>query len=440
MRSPRIPRKYAAVAVTAAIALALAACGSSGPSNSSANAKVTLSWWSNATSGSSGTLYGVLQTLMKNYHKSHPNVSFSYVPIQNEQYDTKIQVAIQGKKLPDIFFQRGGGFMATQAKSGELANLAPYIKGWVGELGTGQDTAWKIDGAYYGIPYDLHTVGFWYRKDAFTRAGITSAPATIPDLETDITKLKAAGIAPIAVGSKDQWPDAFYYDLFVVRECSQSTLSSAIKTDSANYPCFTTAGNDLKSFMTSNPFQKAFLNTPSQVGAGSSAGLVASGKAAMELQGDWDASVMQGLVSASAWQADTSNIGWFPFPGVPGAPGNPAAMLGGSDGNSCSTNAPEPACADFLEYLDSVPAQKMIVSANLLPANPAASSSVTLPADQQEIQANKAAPFVQEYLDLAYPTNVGTALDAAVANFFAKPTSTAPSTIITAIDNAATRA
>ena len=31
MRSPRIPRKYAAVAVAAALALALAACGSSGP-------------------------------------------------------------------------------------------------------------------------------------------------------------------------------------------------------------------------------------------------------------------------------------------------------------------------------------------------------------------------------------------------------------------------
>ena len=373
---------------------------------------------------------------MKNYHKAHSNVSFSYVPVQNENWDTKIQVAIQGKKLPDIFFQRGGGFMATQAKSGELANLAPYVSSWVGELGAGQDNAWKENGAYYGVPYDLHTVGFWYRKEAFSRAGITSTPTTIPQLETDIGKLKAVGIAPIAVGSKDMWPDAFYYDLFVVRECSQSTLAAAVKADSANYPCFTTAGNDLKSFMASSPFQTAFLNTPSQVGAGSSAGMVADGKAAMELQGDWDPSVMQALVPSSTWQTDTTDIGWFPFPGVPGAPGNPAAMLGGSDGDSCSTSAPEPACADFLEYMDTVSAQKLIVSAALLPANPAASSAVTLPADQQEISANKTAPFVQEYLDLAYPTNVGTALDAAVANFFAKPSGN-PSAIITAIDNAA---
>jgi raffinose/stachyose/melibiose transport system substrate-binding protein len=434
MRSTRIPRKYAAVAMAAAAALLLAACGSSGSSGgSSSSGKITLTWWSNANAN---PLLGVFQKLMKNYHKAHPNVSFSYVPIQNEQYNTKIQVALQGNNAPDVFFQRGGGFMATQVKSGLLKNLTPYVSSWVGELGA-QAGAWQIGGAQYGLPYDLHTVGFWYRKDLFTKAGITSPPTTIPQLETDITKLKSAHIVPIAVGSKDQWPDAFYYDYFAVRECSVATLQTAIKSISANYPCFAKAGNDLKAFMASNPFQPAFLNTPAQVGAGSSAGMVADGKAAMELQGDWDPSVMQALVPSSTWQADTTNIGWFAFPAVPGAPGNSSALLGGSDGNSCSTSAPEPACADFLEYLDSTAAQKLIVGASLLPANATAASAVSLPADQQVLQASKSASYVQEYLDLAWPTNVGTALDSAVADFFAKPTTTPPLSIVTAIDKAA---
>lgn len=438
MRSSRRPRKYAAVAVGAVLALALAACSSgSGSSNSSSsNAKVTLTFWSNANAN---PLLGAFQKIMKNYHTAHPNVTFSYVPIQNEQYDAKIQAAITGHKLPDIFFQRGSGFMTTQAKSGELTNLAPYVKSWIGEIGA-QQALWKSSsGALYGVPYDLHAVGFYYRKDLFTRAGISSPPATLPDLETDITKLKAASIAPIAVGSKDQWPDAFFYDLFVVRECSQSQLKTAVTADSANYPCFTKAGNDLKSFMASSPFQNAFLNTPAQTGAGSSAGLVASGKAAMELQGDWDPSVMQALVPASTWQADSTNIRWFPFPPVPGASGSATALLGGSDGNSCSTNAPEPACADFLQYIDTPPAQKLIAGASLVPANTNATSAVTLPALQAVLKASKTTPYIQEYLDLAYPTNVGTALDAAVANFFAKPSSTPPSNIITAIDQAAAR-
>jgi raffinose/stachyose/melibiose transport system substrate-binding protein len=436
MRSTRIPRKHAAVAIAASAALILAACGSSGSSSGqTANGKITLTFWSNANAN---PLLGVFQKLMKNYHASHPNISFNYVPIQNEQYDTKIQVALQGNNAPDVFFQRGGGFMATQVKSGEIKNLTPYVSSWIGELGS-QAQAWQINGAQYGVPYDLHTVGFWYRKDLFAKAGISTPPTTMPELEADVTKLKAAHIVPIAVGSKDQWPDAFYYDYFAVRECSVATLQAAVKGVSANYPCFAKAGDDLKSFMATSPFQPAFLNTPAQTGAGSSAGMVADGKAAMELQGDWDPSVFQALVPKSTWQTDTTDLGWFGFPAVPGAPGNATALLGGSDGNSCSTKAPEPACADFLQYLDSPAAQQLIVGASLLPANSAASSAVSLQADQDILRASKASSFTQEYLDLAWPTNVGTALDSAVATFFAKPTSTPPQSIVTAIDQAATQ-
>ena len=60
-------------------------------------------------------------------------------------------------------------------------------------------------------------------------------------------------------------------------------------------PCFTKAGEDLKAFLDIKPFQKGFLGTPAQQGAGSSAGMVANGKAAMELQGDWEPSVMTAL-------------------------------------------------------------------------------------------------------------------------------------------------
>jgi raffinose/stachyose/melibiose transport system substrate-binding protein len=431
----RSTRKYLAAAAAAAAALTLAACGSSGSPSGSSNGKVTLTWWSNATSGQ---LLTVFKGLISSYEKANPNVTISYVPIQNEQYDTKIQSALQGHKEPDIFFQRGGGFMGTQAKSGQLANLSPYIKSWVGELG-GSGEAWQTGSTQYGVPYDLHTVGFWYRKDLFAKAGITSAPTTLTDLESDVAKLKAAGVAPIAVGSKDQWPDAFYWDYFAVRECSTSVLQAAVKSDNANDSCFSKAESDLKGFMATNPFVPGFLSVPAQQGAGSSAGQVASGKAAMELQGDWDPSVMQALVPASTWQSDTSQIGWFPFPSVPGSAGSQTAMLGGSDGNSCSVTAPEPACANFLEYLSNATNQTKLAGANLLPANPAGSSGVTLPADQDVMNFTKTKPYVQEYLDLAYPTSVGTALDAAVATFFANPAKAVSGSVATAINQAAAR-
>src|SRR5205085_6501726 len=138
------------------------------------------------------------------------------------------------------------------------------------------------------------------------------------------------------IGSKDRWPDAFYWDYFAVRECSAATMSQAMKSVSVSAPCFLKAGNDVKAFMATKPFQPGFAGTPAQQGAGSSAGLVANGKAAMELQGDWEPGTMSSLTDDK--QLD-SKTGWFAFPSVAGGQGDPAAVLGGGDGFACTTRA-----------------------------------------------------------------------------------------------------
>ncbi len=436
----RSTRKYAAVTVAAAAALALAACSSSSSSGGSsgsggghkASGPVTLTWWNNATAN---PLKGVYLSVISAFHAANPKVNITDVPIQNEQFTTKMPLALQSSSPPDIFQQWGGGQEATQIKSGKLANLTSMVSSLITQLGPAA-AGWQVNGQQYGIPYDLHMVGFWYRKDLFAKAGIKSPPATLPELNADVSKLKAAGIAPIAVGSKDRWPDAFYWDYFAVRECSIGTLKTAVKAISANYPCFAKAGNDLKTFMATKPFQVGFLGTPAQVGAGSSAGLVANGKAAMELQGDWDPGVMSALTSNKKF---VSQIGWFPFPSVPGAAGSPTALLGGGDGFSCTTTAPEPACVNFLSYLDSPAVQEKLVSAADvgLPANPAAASALTLPAEKQILALSQSASYVQNYFDIAYPTNVGQALDNAVADYFAGQGT--PTGIVTAIDQAASQ-
>jgi raffinose/stachyose/melibiose transport system substrate-binding protein len=432
----RSTRTCAALAVVAAAALTATACGggsggSGSGGGSSTNKAVTLTWWNNATAN---PLKGVWQQVAASYHSTHPKVSFSIDPIQNEQFTTKIPLALQSNNPPDIYQQWGGGQEATQIKSGKLVNLSKTIASTIHQLGAAAG-GWQVDGAQYGLPYDLHMVGFWYRKDLFAKAGITGTPATLPELNADVAKLKAHHIAPIAIGSKDRWPDAFYWDYFAVRECSVATLQQAIKAVSVSAPCFLKAGSDLKAFMATKPFQSGFLGTPAQQGAGSSAGMVANGKAAMELQGDWDPSVFSALSSDKTLN---TKLGWFPFPSVPGAPGAAGALLGGGDGFSCTTTAPEPACSDFLAYIDSVPVQKKLVAAGAgLPANPAAAAALSSPQLKQILQASAHAPYIQTYLDIAFPTNVGQALDTAVANFFAGQGS--PQTIVQQINQAASQ-
>ncbi len=89
----------------------------------------------------------------------------------------------------------------------------------------------------------------------------------------------------------------------------------------------------------------------------------------MELQGDWEPGTIEPLTTD---HKILNKLGWFPFPTIPGGQDSPGATLGGGDGFSCSTKAGK-YCAQFLQYIDSVPVQKKVAAAAVgLPANPAA--------------------------------------------------------------------
>jgi raffinose/stachyose/melibiose transport system substrate-binding protein len=420
MRFPALARRrWGAFALAATVVFAAAASGCSSNSNGSNSPKasdtgpVTLSWWHN---GDQDPAKGVWQSVADAYTKAHPNVTFKISPTQNEALKTKVPVALQSSDPPSIFQQWGGGAEATQAQSGKLMDMTDTVKPWISSLGNSA-ALWQANGKQYGIPYDLHVVGFWYRTDLFTQAGISAPPKTLDDFNADIAKLKTAGITPIAVGSKDKWPDAFWWSYFSLRECSQDTIKSMVKDLKMTDPCWVKAGQDLATFLGSKPFQNAFLGTPAQQGAGSSAGLVANGKAAMELQGDWDLPTMIPLATDKNY---ASKLGWFPFPDITGAPGTPGAALGGGDGFSCSSKA-GPSCPDFLKYLSSTEVQTKLVqtSTATLPANPAAISAITDPTLKVVQTYLSGAPFIQLYYDQALPTAVGNALNDAIANFFA---------------------
>jgi raffinose/stachyose/melibiose transport system substrate-binding protein len=374
-----------------------------------------LSWWNNANIQ---PLLGVFNGIIKSFEASHPGITIKNVPMQNELFKTKITPALAGNAPPDIFQQWGSGGQATQVKSGKLADISGNVSSWIGSLGAAA-SGWKTDGKWYGVPYDLHIVGMWYRKDLFAKAGITSTPTTIPQLEADDAQLRAHGITPITVGSKDGWPDAFWWEYFAVRECSQSTITTAMSSVNLSAPCFTKATADLYNFMKTNPFETGFLGVPAQSVPNSSVGLLANGKAAMELQGDWNPGAGAGLTKDKNL---FNELGWFPFPAVPGGAGDPKAAIGGGDGYSCTTSAAEPACAEFLQYLTTPAIQKLIIGAGVgLPSNPAASADLTVPGEKSASAANAAAPYIATYFDQAMPTAPGLNLDNAVAKWFSSP-------------------
>src|SRR6185503_5594663 len=197
----------------------------------------------------------------------------------------------------------------------------------------------------------------------------------------------------------------------------KAVMQSSAVTYNFRNGCWTKAGAYLQQLLDAGPFQNGFLATPAQQGASSSAGLVANGKAAMELQGHWNPGVMQSLTPENKVP---SFLGWFPFPNVPGSKAIPGSLLGGGDGFACSWKAPQPACAQFLAYIDSPKVQKQIGSTSFgLPVRKGTESSVSDPNLRTVLKFRSVSPFVQLYLDIAYSQSIGQALDAAIADQFA---------------------
>jgi len=410
-------KKTRAAAITAlgmGVALAASACAGSGNSGngSSSNGQVTLSFWTNATPGPGLTYF---QNAVKTYHTLHPNVTIKIQSIQNEDLDGKLQTALNSNSAPDIFLQRGGGKMLAMVNAGEVKqlNLTATDQANVSAAALASDS---IDGKVYAMPLDTQPEGIYYSKDLFARAGIASPPATIADLEADVPKLRAINVAPVAVGAKDAWPAAHWYYNFALRECSQATMTDTVKSLKFTDPCWTKAGDDLASFLKVNPFQTGFLTTSAQQGAGSSAGLVANHKAAMELMGTWDPGVIGTLTPD---QKPLPDLGWFPFPAVPGGQGDPSAMMGGGGGYSLSANAPEEAFG-FLEFLVTKDQQEAYAKAFVtIPVNRAARSVVTQSYNISALQAFSKAAYTSQFLDTLFGQNAGNAMNTAVVNLLA---------------------
>ncbi|MBR7834107.1 extracellular solute-binding protein [Actinospica durhamensis] len=420
----------AAIALGTALAATGCAGGSSGGGGGSADGNVTLTVWQNSTTGPGQDYF---LNAAKAYHALHPNVTVNIVTIQNEDLDGKLQTALNSNSAPDIFLQRGGGKMQSMVDADQLQalNLSATDKSNVSSAALAADT---IDGSVYAMPLDTQPEGIYYSKTLFQQAGITSTPTTIAELETDVAKLKAQNVTPIAVGAKDAWPAAHWYYNFALRECSQATMASTAKSLSFTDPCWTKAGQDLSSFLGVNPFQKGFLTTSSQQGAGSSAGLVANHKAAMELMGNWDPGV---IASLTPNQQPLPDLGWFPFPAVAGGQGDPSAIMGGSDGYSISKNAPS-AAFGFLEFLVTTPQQEAYSKAlDAIPVNPAAQSAVTESYNVSSMQAVNKASYSMMYLDTEFGQNVGNALNTAVVNLMAGQGS--PAAIVAAANSAAAK-
>ena len=205
---------------------------------------------------------------------------------------------------------------------------------------------YAYNGKQYGVPWDMGMIGFWYNKKLFSDAGISAPPATWDELLTDMSKLKAKGVAPLAIAGKDMWPSMHLWTYLVLRIGGSDALQQMIQSGDWNTDACKAAGDAVLKLNALNPYQDGYKSATYD----NEAAAVGNGKAAMELMGQWAPGVQ--VADSTSKKGLGDDLGWFPFPAVTGGAGAATDGVGGGNGIAVGKNAP-PEAVDFLKFFSS---------------------------------------------------------------------------------------
>lgn len=415
MNRTRITRVGALAAASALAIGGLTACATDGNGGGDGDGadEVTITWWHNATADPQKAMW---EDVAAEFEDANPGVKVEVTGYQNEDLQrTLIPNALQSGDAPDIFMVWPGGEVRAQAAAGYLMDLSEVMSDTIAEYGAVVNP-WMYEGKQYAIPYTFGSEGIWYNTELYEQAGITTLPTTLPELEAANEKLRAIGVAPIAVGAGDLWPAAHWWYQFAIASCPTDVLQNAIPVLDFSDPCWVDAGVRLKNFVDTEPFQDGWLAASGQQGADSSAGLVANGNAAAELMGAWNAGQIGSLTPD---QEIPSWLGWYPMVSLPGSAGDPGITMGGGDGFGVSADAPDEA-VELLKYITSVDVQKRFAATNAgVPAHPGALEALTDPSLIQIGEGLAEATFVQLWLDSDLGPEFGNPMNQAIVNLMA---------------------
>lgn len=163
------------------------------------------------------SLRAAWEATVERFRAENPDTDVKLNVYDRESYKSSIRNWLTAQ-APDVVFWYAGARMRQFVEPGLLEDVSelytPEVKAEFGQAAVDLMTA---DGKQYGVPHSYYQWGLFYRKDLFAQAGVEGAPKTWEELLAACDKLKAAGLEPITIGSKDQWPTAGWFDYINLR-------------------------------------------------------------------------------------------------------------------------------------------------------------------------------------------------------------------------------
>ena len=200
-------RIAAAALAVAALALPLAACGSSEPGTNDGQVEIDFFHrWPNEPKNS------YYADVVAEFEKKNPDIKVNVESVLNDAYKDKVKVVAGSANAPDVLFTWSGSFVNELVKSDALMDLGPWLEkdsAFRDSFYESQLTPFQIDGKQYGLPVGMQSKLFFYNKDVFEELGLTP-PATWDEFIDVLDAIKESGRTPIEYGAQEQWTIAHY--------------------------------------------------------------------------------------------------------------------------------------------------------------------------------------------------------------------------------------
>ncbi|WP_343315807.1 extracellular solute-binding protein [Brucella sp. BE17] len=351
----------------------------------------------------------VWEEIARDYESQHPDVRIQLQFLENEAFKAKLPTLLQSNDVPDFFYSWGGGVLEEQSKTGALKDLTEDFDADGGKFRQAYNSSaidsLSFDGKIWAIPYKVSLVSFFYNKELFSKAGVDAGGIqTWDDLSAAVTKIKSAGIVPIAGGGGEKWPIHFYWSYLVMRNGGQAVFEAASKGEGEGFmdPAIIKAGEQLAEFGKLEPFQPGYLGAswPQALG------VFGDGKAAMILGFD-NTEANQSKHAGDGKGLASDNIGRFAFPVVEGGPGKATDTLGGLNGWAVTKNASKEAIDFALFLTNKANEEKMAAAGMILPVATGADSAVKDPLLAESARQLATSTWHQNFFDQTLGAAVG---------------------------------
>lgn len=148
---------------------------------------------------------------VQRFKREHPEVEVRLNVYDHESYKRSIRNWLTGVP-PDVVFWFAGQRMRQFVSPGLLEDVSdlysPPVKAALHR--SALDLVSERE-RQFGVPYTWYPVGLYFRRD------LIEAPRTWAQLIAACERLRAKGLEPIAIGTRDLWPAAAWFDYLDLR-------------------------------------------------------------------------------------------------------------------------------------------------------------------------------------------------------------------------------